>query len=489
MPTPEKLSDQSWFYILSGWLYFCILVFLVVVVFLRKREPASVLAWSLSIIFVPVIGPLFFLLFGLDNIPRRLLRKVAHRQEFSDRFPVPGFLRVQEESFKSTYQGGRWGSMGQLIEGLGEAPRRLGNSTHLYSDGKQAFEDMEQAIEAARHHIHIEFYIFRADSLGRQFIDQLIKKCKEGVQVRLIIDAIGTPRWWNLLHKVRKAGGEASSFLHLSSIHRVSPNLRNHRKIVICDGDTAFFGGLNVGKEYLGRTGRRGREWFDLHMRIHGPAVWDLQLIFIEDWDYCTRQTLSDPAYFPEIPVPPGNSPVQIIAGGPDVEVNPIRQVFFSSINHAEKYIYIATPYIVPDLAIRESLKTAARSGVEINLITQSSPPDHYLTYYCSQFYMEELLAAGVRIYEFTSGMMHAKAISVDGEWAMLGTANLDNRSMFLNFEQMATFDGEAEVEEIETSLKNLISNCREIHLQDMRGRHAIKRVMSAGAHLFAPLL
>ena len=476
--------------VLFGWVYAIIVAVLVVSALMRKQSTQSALAWSLAIVFLPVLGAVLYIIFGSTRVPRRLKRRIAHREEFQEHFDHPAEVHgVAEETRGDGYGPGRWGRVGAMLENLGEAPRCVGNRTRLYTQGLDAYRDMGTAIRAAKDHVHVQFYIFHADDVGRRAIEGLARKSEEGVTVRLIVDGVGSWSSWRLLRRLRKAGGQGTSFMPLVSLgKRFNPNLRNHRKIIVCDGEVGFFGGLNVGEEYLGRFGRKGEDWCDLHMRIEGPAVWDLQRIFVEDWAFSTGEQLSGANIYPHMAVEDGGS-AQIIAGGPDLAVNPVRQAFFAAFAGARERILLATPYLVPDLALRDALQHAARAGVEVNVITMCEPGDSYLVYHCGQYYAEELAASGVRIFEYTPGFMHAKAISVDGVWAMLGTANLDNRSMYLNFEQMGVFDGPAEVAAIEEALEGIRACCTERTLEDLRDRALYKRFVASGARLLSPLL
>ena len=474
---------------LSGWLYFGFVTFLVITVVVRKQEPSAALGWSLAIVFMPVIGPLLFLLFGINRVSRRLRRKLAHRDSFDAAFSLSEEFYEREKSFCDEYPNNRWGKIGQLLENLDGPPRHHGNDVALYHDGATAFQEMSKAIEQAQHHIHIEFYIFRYDEVGKDLIQKLIEKISQGVEVRLIVDAVGTLVNSRILRKIRAAGGEAASFRTFFS-HRRSPNLRNHRKVIICDGKIAFFGGMNVGTEYLGRFWKknRQRDWYDLHLKLAGPSVWDLQLMFLEDWDFCTGNFVDQLDYFPDC-ASPSNASVQIVTGGPDTRPNPIHKALFAAFTRAEKRIVIATPYLAPDLSLREALKTAALSGIEVHIVTQSFPPDSYLVYYCGQNYIEEFLAVGIRVSVYTPGMMHAKSVVIDGEWAMIGTANLDNRSMFLNFEQMAILDGEEEVRTLGSELEDLVTRSTELDLEALRQRPRLEKLLVAGARLLTPLM
>ena len=354
----------TWLPTVAGWAYFLLVTLLVLVALFRRREPGSALGWSLALVFLPGLGILLFLLFGTRRLPRRLRRKREHHEAFRGRATQP----VSQEHAPEGQPEPRWRDVTAMLERLEDAPRRGGNATKLYAEGLVAFLEMAQAIEAARHHVHVEFYIFRNDELGRRLTDLLVEKCEQGVEVRVLVDGVGSAGNRRILNRIRRAGGRAARFLRVWPFgKRVTPNLRNHRKMVICDGRIAFFGGLNVGVEYLGRYGEQG-EWFDLHMRVEGPAVWDLQRIFVEDWDFCAGETLEGTAYFPP-PETVGDQALQILSGGPDQAVNPIRQAFFAAFVRARTQILLCTPYLVPDASLRDALKTAARSGTEVRIV------------------------------------------------------------------------------------------------------------------------
>lgn len=482
---------EWWITAITTAAYFSAIGLSLITVLVRKREPASALGWSLAIVFLPVAGLGFFLVFGRDRIPRRLFKKILHRRAYPSRQEAAAAaLAVERDRRTSPPSREKWRQVEWMLVGLEQAPRRVGNRFELYEGGAEAFAAMEEAILAARHHVHIEFFIFRDDELGRRAAGVLCQKAREGVEVRVILDGVGSAGNRRLLRQLRRAGGEGVRFLPVRLLGQATPNLRNHRKIVICDGRVAFFGGLNIGAEYLGRRRRlRGRDWYDLHARIDGPSVRDLQEVFLEDWDFAAGSSPAESeAYFPVASIA-GDAPAQVIAGGPDMEVNPIRQAFLAAFTRARRSIRIFTPYLVPDLAVRDALATAARTGVEVDVITQWPPADHALVQLCGEYYMEELLASGVRILGYPDGMMHAKAVVVDEEWAMLGTANLDHRSLHLNFELMAVLDGAAEVAAIQAAFLAARERCCPYTREGLAARSPARRVLSNLSRLFAPLM
>lgn len=464
-------------------LYYALLMLCVVVVFARKRDPASAVSWTLAILFVPVLGLLSFLLFGRDRLPWRLKGKRRHRPDFARRMarfiPERGAGTASREGFQG---------IGRLAEQTGNAPIREGNKVTGLLEGPEAFESIKEAIAAARHHVHIEEYIFRDDSLGRQLLELLCRRAREGVQVRLLVDAVGTGASRRLIGDLKRAGGQGEVFLPLFPFGKaLTPNLRNHRKIIVCDGRVGFLGGMNVGDEYFGLK-LKNRYWCDWHMRVEGPVVSDLQRVFVEDWDFATGRELSAPEYFPN-PEPCGDSRVQIVHSGPDEEVNSTRQVFFAAITRAQHRVCISSPYFVPDQAIREALRTAALRGVRVEVLTQGWPPETYATYFASRFYWEELLHAGVRIYEYENKVLHGKGMIVDSEWAAIGSSNLDPRSMQLNFEVLGLIDSPLDAGYCQAHVDRMLAQSRQVRQSELARRGLLARAAESTARLFSPLL
>ena len=249
----------------------------------------------------------------------------------------------------------------------------------------------------------------------------------------------------------------------------------------------AFFGGLNIGEEYLGRK-KHDRDWCDLHFEVRGPAVADIQRVFVEDWDFASDRLLKGPAYFPPLE-PLGTGTLQVLTGGPDREVNPIRQAFFHAFTRARRRLWLASPYVVPDPAIRDTLKLAARAGAEVILITQSWPPDNYLAELAGSYYFEELLAANVRIFRYDAGMMHAKLVLADDTLGIVGSPNLDNRSLRLNFELAGLLTTTTDLARIEARFEQMLARSTELTPEQYAERSSIRRVGENLARLLGPLL
>jgi cardiolipin synthase len=467
--------------------YYILVILTIVILVFRKRETASIYGWCLAIIFLPGLGILCFFLFGLQRIPRRLKKKVVHKSDFQDRFPGEERFHRPAEAIEDGEKD-PWKGLYRLGERLGSGPVREGNEVALLRSGEETFAHIFEAIEQAEHHVHIQKYIFRQDHLGTRLMKLLARRASEGVEVRLIVDAIGSIGAWRHLDALKKSGGKGAVFLPLLPIPiNISPNLRNHRKIVICDGRIGFMGGMNVGEEYLGRR-KRNIEWCDAHLMLRGPAVLDLQRVFAEDWDYATEELLAGDKYFPHLE-PRGDTALQIVPSGPDQDVNAARQIYMAAINQSRKRILLASPYVVPDQSLRDAIINAALRGIEVILLTQKSPPDHWLPYWSSRYYWQDLLESGVRIYQFQPGMMHAKVMVVDGIWASVGSVNFDMRSLRLNFEVSGITADKDFVSQVEEAFETHLSRSWETEIDAFQARSRVHRVCEAFAHLFAPLL
>jgi cardiolipin synthase len=402
-----------------------------------KKNSTSASAWCLLVFFLPLLGPLLFLVFGYQHVYRPLQKKRRHRRAFhsaaaidqsEQAAPLHGAVAPSESAAPS------WHDLSRLAQRCGALPVTGGNKIKFYEWGPPAFEDMLDSIRLAEHHVHLETFIFQPDNLGRQFLEALSQKARAGVEVRLLYDAMGTHRFTrSFLAPYVEAGGRLSVFLPLNPLRRrIQINMRNHRKILVVDGKIGYVGGLNVGDEYLGEVARFG-PWRDSHLRLQGPGVAGLQRVFTEDWDFAAHESLRDQAYFPACSTD-GTYHVQVVDSGPDRELKAIREMYFAAVLRARKRLWIASPYFVPDPGLLDALCLAAHMGVDVRLLSQFHP-DKWIPFFAARYYWGDVLRAGVKVYQYTPGMMHSKVVLVDGQWASLGSANFDNRSLYLNFE------------------------------------------------------
>lgn len=447
-----------------------------------KREAMSAIAWSLTVILVPFLGAVLFALLGSQTIHRKITRRKRRRSAY--KLLVGGPAGASSSDIAP-----RWDVLARLAHHEHGFPVVGGNAVTVYHDGEPAYEAMLEALRAARHHVHLQFFIFRGDASGRRFIDALCECAGRGVQVRFLYDAVGSYKLPSrLVRRLQEAGGHAAAFLPiLDPLSRLRVNLRNHRKILIVDGTVGFTGGLNIGDEYLGKSARFG-PWRDTFVRIHGPAVEGLQWVFLEDWYFTTEETFSGPDYFPAFPTLPGRTPIQVVHSGPDLEYKAIRETYFAAILNGRKRVWVASPYFVPDAGLRDALMLAARSGVDVRFLGLFRP-DKWIPFLAARFYWTDVLAAGVKVYQYAAGMMHSKYLLVDGEWASVGSANLDNRSLLLNFEANCQIFDPAVVAELEQQFVRDLAVSVRIDPQVYAGRPGVARLAENAARLFSPIL
>jgi cardiolipin synthase len=493
----EPLWDEivNWGPMLFATLDFTVSVATIAWVLMTKKDSTSAVAWCLLIIFLPLLGAVLFFFFGYQHVSRPLQRKRKHKQQYKSPHyprpeeadpgaPDPPASREGEECKPDSINDG----MARLAQRFGACPLTFGNQVTFYHEGEPAFEAMLQAIRAARHHIHLETFIFQPDATGTQFLDELTKKAKEGVQVRLLYDAMGSLKFSSKrLVPLLAAGGKSSVFLPLNLFRRrIQVNMRNHRKILVVDGRVGFLGGLNVGDEYKGKNPRFGF-WRDTHLRLEGPAVADLQHIFCEDWDFAAGERLVDRKYF-DPGGPAGAVPVQVVDSGPDRDLKSIREVYFAAVLKARKRVWIASPYFVPDAGLRDALRLAGYLGVDVRLLCQYRP-DKWIPYFAARYYWGEVLEAGVKVYQYTKGMLHSKVVLVDDEWASVGTANLDNRSLHLNFEANCLIYSPRAVAELEEAFERDLTTAIRLRPNVYARRPFAGRLLENACRLLSPVL
>ncbi|MDF2548390.1 MAG: cardiolipin synthase [Anaerosolibacter sp.] len=478
------------FEMLIGTVFTFYTIFIALVIFMENRNPSKTIAWLLILFLVPVVGFIFYLFLGQNFRKRTIFKKKRdidfekfqdiakhQRQAIKDRD-----LFKDDESFVKK-------RLISLILNNANAPFTVNNQSKVLTNGGETFEEITQALKAAKHHIHLEYFIIKEDGIGGVIKRILIDKAKGGIKVRLIYDSVGS---WRLskayLNEMKEAGIEIHSFLPVYfPIMSRELNYRNHRKIIVVDGKTGFLGGLNIGDEYLGGDPHLGF-WRDTHLRIEGEAVYGLQNIFFKDWHFVSKQQLPyDDVFFPKLPHF-GEQLIQIAASGPDSDWESIMQAYFATISSAEDRIWINTPYLVPDESIMMALRTAALSGVDVRIILPSYP-DHHMVFWASMSNIEELLRAGVKVYKYTKGFMHGKILLVDGIAASIGTANLDIRSFQINFEVNAFIYDKEIVERMEKDFYMDIEDSKELILEEYLKRPILEKIKEATGRLMSPLL
>ncbi|MBI3461942.1 MAG: cardiolipin synthase [Planctomycetes bacterium] len=458
---------------------------LIPVVILRSREPLAAVAWILAIILMPGAGAVLYLAIGTTRIARKTHRKKLSRETLGPQFPT---LAAHEVSPPSVTGQSLGDTLMVLACRTAQTRPTRGNLVEVITDVHRAYELQVAAIRQARHHIHLEYYIFQPDETGLYFRDLLIAKAREGVRVRFLYDAVGSLRLGRrFLRPMWQAGIQAECFLPVNPLRRRWVfNLRNHRKILVVDGEVGFTGGANVGNEYIGRKSQFGY-WRDTNMMLRGPSVSQLQQVFAEDWFFASDEELLAPELYPAVGEP-GDQVVQIVASGPDMPVEVAHELFVAAIALARQRVLIETCYFVPPESIRVALQSAAHRGVTVQIILPARSA-HLTALLAAHSYYEELLASGVQIFEYAPGLLHSKMMVVDSDWSYVGSTNLDNRSLRLNFEVGAVFYGSSMTERLAQVFQADLGRSQGLDLAHWSERWIGRRLMENTCRLLSPML
>ncbi|WP_445489331.1 cardiolipin synthase [Niallia sp. 03133] len=463
------------------------------VIFLERRDAAATWAWIMVLTFIPILGFILYLLFGQNLSKRKLFQWEERKKIGIEPVLASQLLQISSNQLRTT------NSVIKANQDLiymnlfnNDAVLTENNTVDIFTDGNEKFNQLLQDIKQAKKSIHLQYYIFKNDGIGSKLINALVEKAKEGVEVRVLYDELGSRTLRKRAFKaLREAGGQIAVFfpskLHLINLRL---NYRNHRKLAIIDGNTGYIGGFNVGDEYLGIVPKYGY-WRDTHLRIIGTAVFAIQTRFILDWNQASHdQEISySPEYFPErTDEIIGNVGMQIVSSGPDSEWEQIKNGYIKMITAAKESVFIQTPYFIPDASLLDTLRIAALSGIDVKIMIPNKP-DHMFVYWATYSYIGEMLKAGAKVYIYENGFIHAKTLMVDRKISSVGTANIDMRSFRLNFEVNAFVYSE--------KLSNLLT---EGFLKDMQlstqltldrytKRSLIIRFKESFARLLGPLL
>jgi cardiolipin synthase A/B len=399
---------------------------------LENRSAQHTLMWMYVMLLFPVFGYFFYLFSGQLYLKGYLYKSKRTR----DRDEWVRLMR-KEESRDLSFLIENQQCFAQYAKNASLTPITTSSRAKILKNGDETFSNIKKKLWEAEKFIHMEYYIFRSDRLGQEIIDILIEKAQQGVEVLFMFDAAGSLKFTvKDLKKMQDAGIKAAPFSPLKyGFFNQKFNFRNHRKIIIIDGEIGFVGGLNVGVEYLGEDDKVGF-WRDTHMMLTGEAVYTLHNVFLLDWEYVSgEKVLENHRAVKELNEDDEvDGAIQVVASGPDTQQGIMSDFYYTMMSCATKSIWIATPYFVPDEAIRTALRVAATKGIEVRIMVPEIN-DSYLTQYASRSYFSELLRNGAEIYSYKKGFLHQKVIIVDGNIASIGTANMDMRSFHLNFE------------------------------------------------------
>lgn len=442
------------------------LAFLIIARLMReKRRPSATVAWLLLMLWVPVIGVPLYLIFGG--------RKISRLTQLKDR------LDIAEPEAEGAIRSSPFGVLTR------------GNRTRVQATGEQAYRELLQEIRDAKSSIEITTFILSHDSIARRVVKELSKKAKSGVEVRLLLDALGS--WGKktlYMRELEKSGGRIERFMPvLPFLSFGRANLRNHRKLAIFDHSRAIIGGRNIGKEYMGPKRSRKR-WQDLSLLIQGPAVTQLSAIFEADWRFACKKVEDKSHTIPPSTVfdGPDASEIEIMASGPDTRGDPLYEKILSVIQEADHFVTIVTPYYIPDEVLQRSLMVKARSGKQVKLVIPKKS-NHPVTDLARKHFLRELAEAGVKVLLYRSGMLHGKAIMVDGSIAMTGSANIDLRSLFVNYELGAFLYGDNDIQAIQDWIDELLISSESFDETNHNDPPFLKAIAEDTCRLLAPLL
>jgi cardiolipin synthase A/B len=455
------------------------------VIVLRKEKPATCLAWLAVIFFEPWIGLGLYLLIGENRLGRRQL---ARRQQLRPLLAASEYPSVEADHVVDPDETDEYSVLVHLAEHGGGLPVVGGNAISLMSDTDVVIDRLIAEIDAAQHHVHLLFYIFKDDAVGQRVATALARAAARGVVCRVLADAVGSRRLFrHLAPSMRQQGVRIFPVLpaNLWRIPFSRLDLRNHRKLAVIDGTVAFTGSQNIVEASYGH--KRAGVWFDVMARITGPVVRQLQGIFLEDWFYASGELLQDAALFP-LGQPAGSIAIQVIPTGPDQPTELFQDLVVRAIFLARRRVVITSPYFIPNEAMLLALRLAALRGVQVDLVIPKRC-DHRMVNAAGAFYCDYLMRFGVRVFLFQEGMLHAKTLTVDDELGMFGSANYDIRSFSLNFELNLFVHAGSAVEE----MRSLQQEYLDKSLQAVPGQWPPQtlgsRLKMNLAKLFSPLL
>ncbi|MCE5960061.1 cardiolipin synthase [Pediococcus pentosaceus] len=467
--------------------YLINIIIALTIALMEKRDISAAWAWLFVMLLLPGIGFIIYLFFGWKLNQRQIFDLKAQK-----RLGISDMAEYQKRNPKNkpTLDTNLENDLVQMFLNTDNAILTTKNDLKIFTDGHEKFNNLFEDLKKAKHHINIEYFTIYDDQLGKKLRKILVQKAREGVQVRVLYDLFGSKGSKQKFFKeLIQAGGEVTPFMKSKlGYYSFRINFRNHRKIVVIDGSVGYIGGFNIGDQYLGRNKRFGN-WRDTHLRLEGSVVLQLQSRFFMDWNASAKRQKVQFSldYFPQSNVQ-NNIPMQIVSSGPENDVQKIKQGYIKMIMGAKHSIWIETPYFIPDDALMEALLIAIRSGIEVRIVIPQMP-DHPFVYRATEYYVQQLLKAGARIYSYQNGFMHAKTIVVDNMITSVGSANWDIRSFKLNFEANAFMYDPKVAEQIIATIKNDLKDARELDEEYFKQQSSWKKFRQLASRLISPIL
>jgi cardiolipin synthase A/B len=461
-------------------------------IILENRRPQATLAWMLVFFFAPGIGLLVYIFFGRDRKAFSRRSRLLMQDLEANARPLLSPLLSRQDAEITRLEGGSASrrKLMMLVRRNSRSALTGRNTVEILQDAAEFYPHMMADMRAARHSIHLQYFIWGADEFTEQLKDILTSKAKAGVAVRLLYDPVGSRAHLSRAYvaEMTAAGVEMAPTSPLYRLHTIS--YRNHRKITVIDGAIGYTGGMNIGREHL--SGGKGfQSWRDTQLRIVGEGAAVLQAVFMVDWYNAVRENLFSPAYYPIAATEPGEGdvPVQILTSGPDSQWAAIRQLYFSMIVTAQRHVLLQSPYFIPDASIAEALRSAALSGIDVKVMISARPSGDPVPTWAGNTFMLDVVRAGVRVFLYEKGYLHAKTISIDSEICSIGSANIDIRSFSINYEINAVLYSEQLAKELEEDFERDLADCSEFDAADYQDRNVAIRFRDSAARLLSPLL
>jgi cardiolipin synthase A/B len=458
----------------------------------ENRRPQETLAWMLAFFFAPGIGILVYFLFGRNRKAFSKESKLLRQDLEASALPVlsPILSRQDEVITRLEGESASRRKLMMLVRRNSHSALTRRNSVKIKQDAAEFYASLIEDMEAARHSIHLQYFIWGADPFTERLKEILAAKARAGIEVRLLYDPVGS--LGHLTHAyvrdMRAAGVRMAPTSPLYRLHTIS--YRNHRKITVIDGAIGYTGGMNIGQEHLD-GGQGFASWRDTQLRIVGEGAAVLQAVFMVDWYNAVRENLFSDAYYPTDPAPPrdGEVPVQILTSGPDSQWAAIRQLYAFMIASAQRHVFLQSPFFIPDATIAEALRAAALAGIDVRVMLSARPSGNRLPNWAGNTYIADIADAGVRVFLYEKGYLHAKTITIDSETCSIGSANLDIRSFSINYELNAVLYSEKLARELEEDFRQDLGHCTEFDAAAYRKCSAAVRLRDSVARLLSPLL
>ncbi|NDW09968.1 cardiolipin synthase [Dysgonomonas sp. 520] len=461
-------------------LYIITAIGVVIVVISENRNPLKTISWVMILLLLPLVGLIIYWFFGEDHRKKRLISRKMYKK-------LKNRIAERYDMLETAHPPAEYKNLVNLLNKLKTSPLYGGNKITFYSDGTSKFQALFEELEKAKSHIHFQYYIFMDDEIGHKVRDLLIRKAKEGVEVRVLYDDVGSWKAKNRFYKeMENEGIQVDAFLKVRFPLLTSRvNYRNHRKVVIVDGKVGFMGGMNVADRYI--NGIKDGVWRDSHFKVEGKAVHGLQTSFVTDWYASRSEFLSANKYFPALEAK-GDSLMQIATSGPTGEFKEILQGIFHAITNAKEYVYIQTPYFIPSDILLLAIQSAAMSGVDVRIMIPEKS-DTTFVQIATWSYIKDLLNAKVKVHLYTKGFLHSKLMVIDDNLVISGSANMDVRSFEHNFEIDAfIYSKETALQAKEIFYKDLLDT-KLIDILEWEKRSRSKRFFESVMRMFTPLL